>query len=167
MTTTNSATLLVARIFLAILFIVSGLGILAAPSGFAGYMGAIGLPFPTLVAWLVIALKVLGGLAILVGFQTRYAALAIAAFTIGSALLGHMNFADQNEMTAFMKNFCDRRRLPGPVRFRPRRLVAGCPPRQQPVRPRLISTRPPSRNAARIERSGPFFFVLSQLPRSS
>ncbi|MCG6113974.1 MAG: DoxX family protein [Mesorhizobium sp.] len=105
MTTTNSATLLVARIFLAILFIVSGLGILAAPSGFAGYMGAIGLPFPTLVAWLVIALKVLGGLAILVGFQTRYAALAIAAFTIGSALLGHMNFADQNEMTAFMKNF--------------------------------------------------------------
>lgn len=105
MTTTNSATLLVARIFLAILFIVSGLGILAAPSGFAGYMGAIGLPFPTLVAWVVIALKVLGGLAILVGFQTRIAALAIAAFTVGSAILGHMDFADQNEMTAFMKNF--------------------------------------------------------------
>ncbi|NMG37695.1 DoxX family membrane protein [Chelativorans sp. ZYF759] len=105
MTTTNSATLLVARIFLAILFIVSGLGILAAPSGFAGYMGAIGLPFPTLVAWVIIALKVLGGLAILVGFQTRYAAYAIAAFTIGSAFLGHMDFSDQMEMTAFMKNF--------------------------------------------------------------
>jgi putative oxidoreductase len=68
-------------------------------------MGAIGLPFPTVVAWLVIALKVLGGLAILVGFQTRYAAYAIAAFTIGSAFLGHMDFSDQMEMTAFMKNF--------------------------------------------------------------
>lgn len=101
----NNLFLLVARVFLATLFIVSGLGILADPSGFAGYMGFIGLPFPTLVAWLVIALKVLGGLAILVGFQTRYAAYAIAAFTVGSAFLGHMDFSDQMEMTAFMKNF--------------------------------------------------------------
>jgi putative oxidoreductase len=102
---TNNLSLLLARIFLAVLFLVSGLGILAAPSGFAGYMGAIGLPFPALVAWLVIALKVLGSLAILVGFQTRYAAYAIAAFAIGSAFLGHMDFSDQMEMTAFMKNF--------------------------------------------------------------
>ena len=101
----NNLALLVARIFLAILFIVSGLGILADPSGFAGYMGFVGLPFPTLVAWIVIALKVIGGLAILVGFQTRYAAYAIAAFTVGSAFLGHMDFSDQMEMTAFMKNF--------------------------------------------------------------
>jgi putative oxidoreductase len=101
----NNLSLLVARLFLATLFLVSGLGILADPSGFAGYMGFIGLPFPTLVAWLVIALKVLGGLAIIVGFQTRYAAYAIAAFAIGSAFLGHMDFSDQMEMTAFMKNF--------------------------------------------------------------
>ena len=101
----NNLSLLVARLFLATLFIVSGLGILADPSGFAGYMGFVGLPFPALVAWLVIAVKVLGGLAIVVGFQTRYAAYAIAAFTIGSAFLGHMDFSDQMEMTAFMKNF--------------------------------------------------------------
>lgn len=101
----NNLSLLVARLFLAALFIVSGLGILADPSGFAGYMGFIGLPFPTLVAWLIIALKVLGGLAILVGFQTRYAAYAIAAFAVGSAFLGHMDFSDQAEMTSFMKNF--------------------------------------------------------------
>jgi putative oxidoreductase len=101
----NNLSLLVARLFLATLFIVSGLGILADPSGFAGYMGFVGLLFPTLVAWLVIALKVLGGLAIIVGFQTRYAAYAIAAFAVGSAFLGHMDFSDQTEMTAFMKNF--------------------------------------------------------------
>jgi putative oxidoreductase len=100
----NNLFLLVARVFLATLFLVSGLGILAAPSGFAGYMGAIGLPFPTLVAWLVIAVKVLGGLAIIVGFQTRLAAYAIAAFAVGSAFLGHFDFADQNEMNQFMKN---------------------------------------------------------------
>ena len=78
---------------------------LLAPGGFAGYMGAIGLPAPMLVTWIVIAIKVLGGLAILVGFKTRYAAYAIAAFAIGSALLGHMNWADANEFNNFFKNF--------------------------------------------------------------
>ncbi len=101
----SNVTLLVARLFLAALFLVSGLGILADPSGFAGYMGAIGLPFPTLVAWLVIALKVLGAVAIVVGFQTRYVAYAIAAFAVGSAFLGHFDFADQNQATQFLKNF--------------------------------------------------------------
>ncbi len=101
----DSIILLVARIFLAVLFLVSGLGILAAPDGFAGYMGAIGLPAPALVAWLVIALKVLGSIALIVGFKTKPVAYAIAAFTIGSAFLGHFDFGSQDQMTAFMKNF--------------------------------------------------------------
>lgn len=101
----NDVTLLIARIFLAILFLVSGLGMLAGPGGFAGYMGAIGMPAPMLVTWLVIALKVLGGIALVVGFQTRYVAYAFAAFCLATAFLGHFDFADQNQMTAFMKNF--------------------------------------------------------------
>lgn len=101
----NDVTLLIARIFLAILFLVSGLGMLAGPGGFAGYMGAIGMPAPMLVTWLVIALKVLGGIGLVVGFQTRYLAYAFAAFSIATAFLGHFDFADQNQMTAFMKNF--------------------------------------------------------------
>jgi putative oxidoreductase len=100
----NDIVLLVARILLVALLIISGFGILAAPDGFAGFMGAIGLPAPTLVTWLVIALKIVGGLAVLVGFQTRYAAYALAAFCVGSALLGHMNFADQAEFNSFFKN---------------------------------------------------------------
>ena len=101
---TNDVTLLVSRIFLAILFLVSGLGMLASPGGFAGYMGAIGMPAPMLVTWLVIALKVLGGLALVAGFQTRYVAYAFAAFCVATAFLGHFDFADQNQMTAFLKN---------------------------------------------------------------
>jgi putative oxidoreductase len=100
----NDILLLVARILLVALLIISGFGILAAPDGFAGFMGAIGLPAPTLVTWLVIAVKIVGGLAVLVGFQTRYAAYALAAFCVGSALLGHMNFADQAEFNSFFKN---------------------------------------------------------------
>lgn len=101
---TNDATILVSRILLAILFLVSGFGILTAPGGFAGFMGAIGLPAPLLVTWLIIALKVLGGIALIVGFQTRYVAYAFAAFCVATAFLGHLDFADQNQMTAFMKN---------------------------------------------------------------
>ncbi|TYR32020.1 DoxX family protein [Mesorhizobium microcysteis] len=101
----NDLVLLVARIFLVALFLASGIPMLFAPSGFAGYMGAIGLPAPMLVTWIVIAIKVLGGLAVLVGFQTRYAAYALAAFSVGSALLGHTNWADMNEFNNFFKNF--------------------------------------------------------------
>ncbi len=100
----NDLTLLAARILLVALFLISGAGILTAPGGFAGYMGAIGVPAPTLVTWLVIAVKIVGGLAVLVGWQTRWGAYAIAAFCVGSALLGHMNFADQAEFNNFFKN---------------------------------------------------------------
>lgn len=100
----NDLTLLVSRIFLVALFLASGIPMMFAPGGFAGYMGAIGLPAPMLVTWIVIAIKVLGGLAVLVGFKTRYAAYAIAAFAIGSALLGHTNWADASEFNNFFKN---------------------------------------------------------------
>ncbi len=101
----NDLTLLVARIFLVALFLASGIPLIFAPGGFAGYMGAIGLPAPLLVAWIVIAVKVLGGLAVLVGFRTHWGAYALAAFSIGSALLGHTNWADMNEFNNFFKNF--------------------------------------------------------------
>lgn len=100
----NDFVLLVARILLALLFIISGVPILLAPGGFAGYMGAIGLPAPMLITWVVIAVKLLGGLSVLFGFKTRYGAYALAAFSIGSALLGHMNWADMNEFNNFFKN---------------------------------------------------------------
>lgn len=100
----NDTTLLVSRILLVLVFLVSGFGMLAGPSGFAGYMGAIGMPAPLLVTWLVIALKVLGGIAIVVGFQTRYVAYAFAAFCVATAFIGHLDFADQNQMTMFLKN---------------------------------------------------------------
>jgi len=100
----NDFVLLVARIMLALMFIISGVPILLAPGGFAGYMGAIGLPAPMLITWIVIAVKVLGGLSVILGFKTRYGAYALALFSVGSALLGHMNWADMNEFNNFFKN---------------------------------------------------------------
>ena len=96
----NDVTLLVARVLLALMFLISGIPMLFAPGGFAGFMGSLGLPAPMLVTWIVIALKVLGGLALVVGFQTRWAAYAFAAFCVASGFLGHF----PADMQGFWKN---------------------------------------------------------------
>ncbi|TGR79426.1 DoxX family protein, partial [Mesorhizobium sp. M2D.F.Ca.ET.223.01.1.1] len=67
----SSTTILLGRILLAVIFLLSGFGKLTAISGTAAYFGALGLPVPTVTAVLVGLIELLGGLAILVGFQTR------------------------------------------------------------------------------------------------
>ena len=52
----------------------------------------------------VIAVELLGGVALVVGYQTRWAALGLAVFSILSALIFHNNFADQAQLINFMKN---------------------------------------------------------------
>ena len=59
---------------------------------------------PSFLLPFVILLEVIGGVAIVVGWQTRWIALALAGFCILSALIFHSNFTDQNEMANFMKN---------------------------------------------------------------
>lgn len=94
--------LLVARILLSLLFIIAGLGKLADVAGFAGYMASGGVP--AVLAWPVILLEILGGLAVLVGFQTRIAALALGGFSVLAGFLFHFAPADQMQMTMLLKN---------------------------------------------------------------
>ena len=65
-------------------------------------MDAMGVPGNLLP--LVIALEVLGGAAIMVGWQTRIAAVLFAGFSVVSAAIFHADFSDQNQMIHFMKN---------------------------------------------------------------
>lgn len=103
--TGGSALLLLGRVLLSAMFILAGFGKLTAISGTAGWFGSIGLPFPTVVTVLVGLLELVGGLAILVGFQSRIAALALAAFTVAATLVAHTNFDDMNQLLFFQKNF--------------------------------------------------------------
>jgi putative oxidoreductase len=93
---------LVGRILLALIFILSGVGKIADPAGTAGFMESVGVP--GILVWPTILLEVLGGIAIVIGFQTRIAAFALAAFSIVAAILFHHNFADQMQMIMFLKN---------------------------------------------------------------
>ncbi len=90
------------RVFLALIFVVSGLNKIGNYAGTQGYMDAMGVPGALLP--LVIALEVLGGLAIIVGWKTRLWAFALAGFSFLSAILFHADFSDQMNMMMFMKN---------------------------------------------------------------
>lgn len=100
----QNAVVLLGRILLSIIFITAGYGKLTGFSGTVGYFGSIGLPVPALTTALVIALELVGGIAVLLGFFTRPAAYALAAFSVASAFVGHFDFADQMQSIMFMKN---------------------------------------------------------------
>jgi len=100
----DSALVLLGRILLAVIFIFSGFGKLTAIGGTAGYFGSIGLPAPTLTAIVVGLVELLGGLAVLIGYKTRIAALVLAVFTLAATLVAHMNLADQTQLLMALKN---------------------------------------------------------------
>lgn len=93
---------LVGRVLLALIFVLSGVGKISNPSGTMQYMQAMGVP--AVLLWPTIALEVLGGLAIIVGYQTRLAALLLAAFCVVAALLFHRQLGDQMQMIMFLKD---------------------------------------------------------------
>lgn len=93
---------LAARILLAALFVVAGLSKIPGYEGTAGYMQAMGVPGSLLP--LVIALEIVGGLAIAVGYRTRLFAFLLAGFSLLSALVFHNIFMDPAEQTQFLKN---------------------------------------------------------------
>lgn len=98
----TSFTHLAGRILLALIFILAGIGKIKDPAGTIGYMQSAGLP--AILLWPTIALELLGGLAIIVGFQTKLVAYALAIFTIVAAALFHSNFAEQMQMMMFLKD---------------------------------------------------------------
>jgi putative oxidoreductase len=93
---------LAGRILLALIFVIAGIGKFNDPAGTAGYMASVGLP--GILLWPTIALEVLGGIAIIVGFQTRIVSYLLAAFTLLAAALFHNNFSDQMQMIMFLKD---------------------------------------------------------------
>jgi putative oxidoreductase len=94
---------LLARIFLAAMFIPAGLFKLGDVAGFTGYLTSGGLP--AFLAWPSIIFEVLLGVSMLIGFQARIMGLLGAGFCVLAALLYHFAPADQMQMAMFFKNF--------------------------------------------------------------
>ena len=92
----------IARIFLGQIFLLAGVSKLGAIEGTQGYMEAMGVP--GMLVYAVIVLEVAGGAAIIAGWFTRLASLALAGFTVVAAVIFHNDFGDQMQMILFMKN---------------------------------------------------------------
>jgi putative oxidoreductase len=95
---------LVGRILLAALFVPAGF---AKITGFAGtmeYISSKGVPFPGVAAVIAVVVELGLGLLLLVGFQTRWAALGIAFFTLFISFIFHAFWSDPSQTLMFSKN---------------------------------------------------------------
>src|SRR3954471_6333738 len=95
---------LIGRVLLAAIFVMSGLGKVAAPAATLAYMKAAGLPFAPLGLAGAALIELGGGLALILGYRTRLAATILAVFALITALIFHSALADQNQMIHFFKN---------------------------------------------------------------
>ena len=100
---------LIGRVLLALLFVPAGFGKITGFAGTAGYIASKGVPLPELAAAAAIGVELGLGMLLLIGWQTRWAALGIALFTVVISFIFH-NFwavpADQvmQQQQSFFKN---------------------------------------------------------------
>lgn len=89
MSTTNNSLLVVARILLSFMFIMSGFDKIMNPAATAGMIAGAGLPAASLLAYAAGLFELVAGLFVLVGFQTRLTAWALAVFCVFTGLMFH------------------------------------------------------------------------------
>ena len=100
---------LIGRLLIAVIFVLSGFNKIAGFEGTVGYIASKGLPLPQLGAILAIVVELGGGILLIVGWKTRWAAAVMMIFTVVAAVIFHNYWAAppemaQNQMIHFMKN---------------------------------------------------------------
>jgi len=100
----SDAAALIGRLFFSSMFLLFGYGKLTGYAGTVGYMGSLGLPVPALFTVLAIVIEIVGGLLVLVGYQTRIVSLGLGIYVLVSAFIGHWQLGDLNNFQHFMKN---------------------------------------------------------------
>ena len=92
------------RLLIGLPFAMSGLGKLGAYAATTALISSAGLPLPPLAYAVAVVVELGGGLLLIAGYQARAVGLALAVFSIATAVAFHSNFADQNQMIHFLKN---------------------------------------------------------------
>ncbi|MBL8329717.1 MAG: DoxX family protein [Rubrivivax sp.] len=100
---------LIARVLLALMFVMAGVSKLGNLAGTAGYIASQGLPAPQLLALATGLFEVTAGLLLAIGWQARWAAAALAAFTLVASVIFHAFWAlpaeqQMVQQLMFMKN---------------------------------------------------------------
>jgi putative oxidoreductase len=80
---------LLSRFLLAAIFVVSGCGKIANFQGTVAMAGSAGLPLPAFSIAIAALVEIIAGLALLAGWQVRWASLALIVFLIPATLIFH------------------------------------------------------------------------------
>ena len=94
---------LVGRIFISLVFLLSGYNKIFNYDNTVAWMEGFGIP--GFLLWPAIVLEILLPIFIIIGYRTQISALILAAFCVATALLFHMDFANQMQTISFLKNF--------------------------------------------------------------
>jgi putative oxidoreductase len=106
----NDAFLLIGRILIALIFVASGAEKFMGLAETTSQIASKGLPMPNILAIATATLELGGGLLVIIGWQTRLIALALAVFTAVAAYFFHdfwhypPGAEHTNNMIHFMKN---------------------------------------------------------------
>ncbi len=103
MNTTNFTTL-IGRALLAAIFIISGFGKLADPTGTIAFISSTGAPLPELGYAIALLVELGLATALLIGYRARLVALLIALFTLATAFMFHFDLNNQMQTIMFLKN---------------------------------------------------------------
>jgi len=101
--TTSNLADLAGRVLLAAIFLIAGIGKIGGYAGTQAYMSSHGVPGALLP--LVILTEIGGAVLVIAGLWTRWAALALAGFSILAAILFHGSTTDQQQITQLLKDF--------------------------------------------------------------
>jgi len=91
------------RIFLSTIFLIEGMNKIFNYESTIEYMENFNVP--EYLAIPAIIVEILFPLLLIVGYQTKISALALAIFTLATALIFHTDFTNQMQLISFLKNF--------------------------------------------------------------
>jgi putative oxidoreductase len=100
----NCVLSLLARVMMAAIYLQSGYGKMMHADGTIAYIAKVGYPVPHVAYYVAVAAEFFGGLAFLLGFQTRWVSAVLAVFTLAAGVGVHYHPDDVNQMIHFMKN---------------------------------------------------------------
>ena len=106
MSSSLSWALLLSRLLMAAIFIQGGINKAMTPEATMAYFAKLGLPMPGGAYALTLAVEIGVGLAFLLGWKTKPAALVLAVWCVATAFAAHYHPGDRGQMIHFMKNLC-------------------------------------------------------------
>lgn len=96
--------LLAGRLLISLVFIVSGLRQISTFNLSAHNLETHGIPLAGFVLFLGITIELVGSLFLIIGYQTRYAALALMLFLFIANLIFHTNLSDSFQQLQLLKD---------------------------------------------------------------